>query len=216
MSDPDPRHVVELLAALAFAELSSVSRVAADADTAPGLAGRIAMVDLAMARHGHVTRLICRIDELGGDAAKAMAPFVAPVQAMHTRTIARDWHERLVKASIGDAVLTDFYREVAGAVDERSRDLVSEVAAADRHEDLVAAMLRDAAKADPRLADRLSLWARRLTGDAVSSAHRVVIDRPGLAGLLSRAVDGADPVTALMARLTERSVARMSALGLAA
>jgi hypothetical protein len=217
--EPAAADVVDLLAAVAYTELSTMSRMACDAEHAPGLAERVAMADLAVAEYDHHRRLVSRIEELGASPLHAMAPFVAPVDAFHDRTRAQDWWERLVKAYVGDAIGTDFYREVARFVDADTRRLVEDVAGdADRGAGL-ASQVRSAVEDDPRLAGRLALFARRLVGEALSQAHRVVLDRPGLARLVVGA-DGAGAdlaeVSRVMTRLTDRHADRMRDLGLSA
>lgn len=217
MPEPAAADVVDLLAAVAYTELSAMSRLACDAEHAPGLAERAAMADLAVVEHDHHRRLVARIEELGAAPLDAMAPFVAPVDAFHDRTRAQDWWERLVKAYVGDAIGTDFYLEIARFVDEDTKHLVEEVAGDAGRGAVLASRVRSAVDEDPRLAGRLALFARRLVGEALSQAHRVVLDRPGLARLvMDRDGAGADlaEVSRMMTRLTDRHAERMRDLGL--
>ena len=74
--------------------------------------------------------------------------------------------------------------------------------------------------ADPRATDRLSLWGRRLVGEALGQAQAVLVARPGLQRLLegsqrSGTVSRA-PVADAFARVTRAHVGRMARLGLAA
>jgi hypothetical protein len=215
--EPAAADVIDLLAAVAYTELSAVSRLACDAEHAPGLAERVALTDLAAVEHDHHRQLVARIEELGGSPLAAMAPFVAPVDAYHDRTRPGDWWERLVKAYVGDGIGADFYREVAGFVDDRTRELVEHVAQDRDRSEVLAARVSDAVADDARLAGRLALWARRLVGEALSQAHRVVVDRPALARLVV-GVDGAGAdlaeVGRMMSRLTDRHAERMRDLGL--
>jgi hypothetical protein len=89
-----------------------------------------------------------------------------------------------------------------------------------QHADFAAAELRAAIAANPRIANRLSMWARRLVGEALSQALRVAGERPILAALVAAGVttepEGGDAnaVQALLRRLTSAHTARMSAVGL--
>jgi hypothetical protein len=212
--------VVDLLAVIAYTQLKAVSRLASDAELAPSLEERVALVDLAVAEHEYFCRLVARIEGLGAVPQEAMAPFVAPVDAFHDRTRPQDWYERLVKAYVGDAIGTDFYREVAGYVDPETRTLVEAVATDTSRAEVVARSVRTAVAGDPRLAGRLSLWARRLVGEALSQAHRVVVDRPRLGELVALDADASaedlGELSRLLGRLTERHVERMKVLGLSA
>jgi hypothetical protein len=55
------------------------------------------------------------------------------------------------------------------------------------HAEFVIARVRAAIAADPQLGGRLALWARRLVGEALAQAYRVVADRRSLAALLAGA-----------------------------
>ncbi|MBO0775711.1 MAG: tRNA 2-methylthio-N6-isopentenyl adenosine(37) hydroxylase MiaE-like protein [Actinobacteria bacterium] len=169
-------------------------RLSGDAALAPSLADKAALAEMAAAEFGHFRRLRERIAELSGTVEQAMLPFVAPIDAFHARTAPTDWLESLVKAYVGDGIAADFYRAVAELLDPRSRDLVLEVLADTGHADFAVARVRAAIAADPAVAGRLALWARRLVGEALAQAHWVAAHRAPLAALLM-----SDPATAAAA-----------------
>jgi len=76
---------------------------------------------------------------------------------------------------------------VAELVDPQTRELVLRVLADTGHAEFVIARVRAAIAADPHLGGRLALWARRLVGEALAQAYRVVADRRSLAALLAGA-----------------------------
>ncbi len=212
-------HVVDLLGVLAYTELTAFSRLAADAEHAPALAERMAMADLAAGQYRHFHLLTARIVELGARPQDAMAPYVASVDAYHDRTRPNGWPERLVKAYVGDEINSDFYRELAIHVDSATAALVEEVVTDSAGLDVIAQLIRSAVEADPRLAGRLALWARRLVGEALSQAQRIVIDRDALAvllvGDLDLPADDLNRMTRVLGRLTDRHTDRLRVLGLA-
>lgn len=73
--------------------------------------------------------------------------------------------------------------------------------------------------ADPLATGRLSLWGRRLVGEALGQAQAVLVARPGLRGLLEgprpSGATARAPVTETFARVAQAHVARMVRLGLA-
>ena len=165
-----------------------------------------------------------------------MLPFTAALDAFHARTAPSDWLEGLVKAYVGDGIAADFYRAVAELVNPQTRDLVLRVLADTGHAEFVIARVRAAIAADPQVAGRLALWARRLVGEALGQAYRVVADRRPLATLLSAgsaAAAAASPapdraaagqpaadsdlgdIGRMLARITDSHAQRMAALGLA-
>lgn len=225
MSEPasppsTPEGLVDLLALLAYGELTAFSRLAADADLAPALSAKAALGRLATIEYGHFELLRARLAELVGDPDAAMEPFVAAVDAYHDRTAPTDWLEGLVKAYVGDGIASDFYREIAARLDPAARDLITEVLHTSATADFVVATVRAEIERDPRVAGRLALWGRRLVGEALSQAQRVAADREGLTAMVVgvQAGTGGDltEVVAMFSRLTERHSERMQRLGLTA
>ncbi|MGS2613342.1 ferritin-like fold-containing protein [Micromonospora sp. LZ34] len=215
MSAPAPPGpaVVDLLGLVALGELLAFERMAADARLAPDLRRRAALGEMAAAEIGNYRRLADRLAALGVLPDDAMAPYVAPLQAYHDSTEPRDWAEAVTKAYVGDAITDDFLREIAGALAEPDRQLVLDVLHESRYAEFAAAEIRAAIEVDPRVAGRLSMWARRLVGEALSQAGRVAAaDRGALTALIAQSeqVDA----QALFRRLTAAHTERMAAAGL--
>ncbi len=208
--------VVDLLGVLAYAQLSAFERLAADARLAPALADEHELAGMAAAEHAHYRRLRAHLDGLGVDPDAAMTPFRGPISAFHDSTAPSGWLEGLVKAYVGDAIGRDFYREVAQFVDPVTRDLVLEVLADAGHAEFVVSRVTAAVAAEPTLAGRLALWARRLVGEALAQAQRVAVDRDALASLIVGGSMDLVEVGRLFQRLMEAHSQRMQALGLSA
>ncbi len=220
-SDPEYRvAIVDLLGGLAYSELSAFERLTEDATTAPTLRDKVALAAMATAEFGHFERLRDRLVELEADPFAAMEPFHAPVDAFHAHTAPSNWLESLIKAYVGDGLAADFYREVAAYVDESTRELILTTLDDTGQADFAVERVREAIAADPRIAGRLALWARRLMGEALSQAQRVAAERDALTALLVGGVDrpGMDlaAIGRMFARLSETHTERMEALGLQA
>jgi hypothetical protein len=215
MSDEE-RHqaVVDLLALLAYTELTAFERLAEDARWAPSIGDKVALAEMAVAEFTHYRTLADRLASMGADPETAMAPFVGPLDAFHDSTAPSDWLESVVKAYVGDGFASDFYREVAEYVDADARALVLDVLADTGHAQFAVDHVRAAIAADAAVAGRLALWARRLVGEALVQAQRVAVDRDALARLLVGGSMDLAAVGQLLARLTQRHAERMSALGL--
>jgi tRNA-(MS[2]IO[6]A)-hydroxylase (MiaE)-like len=209
--------VLDLLGLIAYAQLVAFFRLSDDAALATSLADKAELAQLAVAEFGHFQLLRARIQELGADPDTVMRPFVAAVDAFHARTAPSDWLESLVKAYVGDGIAADFYRTVATVLDQSTQALVLEVLADTGHSAFVIERVRAAIAADPKVAGRLALWARRLVGEAVGQAQRVATDREPLAGLLARG-EGSQlgAVSRMFAQLADLHAERMTALGLSA
>jgi hypothetical protein len=210
----DSSAVVELLGALAYAELTAFDRLAEDARLAPTLAGRAALARMAAAEIAHHGRLTDRLAELGVDPAEAMAPFVPALDAFHEGTRPSNWLEGLVKAYVGDGLATDFYREIAAFLPDPDRALVLEVLADTGHADFAVREVRAAITADRKVPGRLSLWGRRLVGEAMSQSQAVIAEHDGLAELIIAGTGDLSGVALLIERITAAHTKRMKALGL--
>jgi hypothetical protein len=207
--------VIDLFGLLAYAELVAFFRLSDDGKLAPTLADKAALAGMAVAEFSHFERIRAELERLGADPGQAMQPFIGPLDAFHARTVPSDWLEGLVKAYVGDGIAADFYRAVADLLDPGPRALVLEVLADTGHAQFAVEHVRAAIKADPKVAGRLALWARRLVGEALSQAQRVTVERPRLAYLMVG--DGErqlGEMGRMLARLTDAHARRMSALGL--
>jgi hypothetical protein len=208
--------VLDLLGLLAYASLTAFFRLAEDASLAISLADKTALAEMAVAEFGHFQLLRGRIEEISADPTGAMQPFVTAVDDFHARTAPSDWLESLVKAYVGDGIAADFYRTVAQVLDSDTRDLVLAVLADTGHAEFVIARVREAVEADPRVAGRLALWARRLVGEGLGQAQRVAAERESLARMVAgEAASQLGDIGRMFAQLTDEHAARMAALGLA-
>jgi hypothetical protein len=214
MTTVDNRAVVDLLGALAYAELTAFDRLAEDARLAPTLSGRAALARMAAAEIGHHGRLTDRIAELGVNPANAMAPFVSALDTFHNSTRPSTWLEGLVKAYVGDGLAADFYREIAAFLPAADRALVEDVLADTGHADFAVREVRAAVGANRRLVGRLSLWARRLVGEAMSQSQAVIAEHDRLAELIIGGTGDLSGVGRLIERITAAHTERMKALGL--
>ncbi|NSC23746.1 tRNA 2-methylthio-N6-isopentenyl adenosine(37) hydroxylase MiaE-like protein [Streptomyces albus subsp. chlorinus] len=219
-ADPTYRAaVVDLLGALAYGELAAFERLAEDAKLAPTLVDKAELASMASAEFGHFEKLRRRLARIDEDPTAAMEPFAGPLDEFHRLTAPSDWLEGLIKAYVGDSIASDFYREVAARLDTDTRALVLGVLDDTGHSSFAVEKVRAAIEADPRVGGRLALWARRLMGEALSQAQRVVADRDALSTMLVGGVaDGFDlaEVGKMFSRITEAHTKRMAALGLAA
>ena len=206
--------VVDLLGALAYAELTAFDRLAEDARMAPTFTGRAALAKMAAAEIGHHCRLVDRLEQLDADPSQAMAPFAPALDAFHESTRPSTWLEGLVKAYVGDGLATDFYREIAEFLPDPDRGLVLEVLADTGHADFAVREVRAAITADRKLPGRLSLWGRRLVGEAMSQSQAVIAEHDGLAQLIIAGTGDLSGVARLIERITSAHTERMKALGL--
>lgn len=219
-ADPSYRAaVVDLLAVIAYGEISAFERLAEDAKLAPSLEDKVALATMAAAELDNVNRFRERLGELGVDPFAAMAPFRSALDSFHAHTAPSTWLEGLVKAYVGDGLARDFYAEIAAFVDVETRELIVDSLERTAHSEFVVDRVRAGIEADHRIGGPLALWGRRLMGEALTQAQRVAAERDALSALLAGGVDrpGLDlaAIGRMFSRLTERHAARMAELGLA-
>ena len=210
--------VVDLLAAVGYGEISAFERLVEDAGEAPSLADKVQMDAMATAQFAKVEPIHQYLAGLGVDMYEAMTPLREPIDAFHEHIAPADWYESLVKAYVGDGLANDFYREIAGFLDEKTRDLVVSTLEDSGRAAFIAEHIRAGIAADHKLAGRLALWGRRVMGEAFIQAQRVSAERDAVAEMLTGGYLPGFDLTAvgeMIARIQARHVARMAELGLA-
>ncbi|EOM75340.1 hypothetical protein Rrhod_3138 [Rhodococcus rhodnii LMG 5362] len=211
---PDHPGVGELLAVLAYGEISAFYRLADDARMARTLEGKVALAAMASAEMRHFEVLESALVARGFDVYEAMDPFVRPLDDYHASTHPATWLEALVKAHVGDGLAADFYREIAHRLPAEVAEIVEEVLATTGHSEFVVHEVRAAVSASTRDKDRLMLWGRRLLGEAITQAQLVMSRRDALTDLVLGAAGDLNGLAELVGGMQAKHGERMATLGL--
>ncbi|MFD3506408.1 ferritin-like fold-containing protein [Nocardia sp. NPDC058666] len=210
----DHAGVTELFAVLAYGELSAFYRLAEEAKQAPSLRGRIGVAKMAAAELAHFETLEAALTARGADAEAAMAQYQGALDSYHASTDPSTWLESMVKFYVADGLAADFYTEIADALPAEVADVVRDVLAETSHSQFVVDEVRSAVESSRSERDRLTLWGRRLLGEAITQAQFVMAQRDELAELVLAATGDLNGIATLFDRMQERHAARMAVLGL--
>lgn len=207
------------LALFGYAELRAMEALAAGAALAPDTTERIALLRFAGQRYGNHRALVAAIASVAdttneSEAAAVMTLMARPVDEFHRHTEAKSWPEVLVSLQAADGLAADFYRAVADGSDDLG--LLADLAdpSAGEAQQFAAERIDDLVVAEPRLSGRLTLWARRVVGEAMTQGQRLVGDDPELAEVLTGREAGPDLAAAstLFGRLLSSHTTRMAGL----
>lgn len=213
----DPSHpgISDLLAVLAYGEISAFYRLAEEAQLSPSLRGRIAVAKMAASELAHFDTLEKAIADRGVDLLAAMDPFIATFDEYHASTNPTTWGESLVKFYVADGLAADFYELIAVALPDDVAATVHEVLASTSNSQFVVEEVRALVVGDPTERDRLVLWARRLLGEALTQAQLIMAQRIELTELVVSASGDLNNIAALFDQMESAHSERMATLGLA-
>ncbi|MGW0047668.1 ferritin-like fold-containing protein [Nocardia cyriacigeorgica] len=206
--------VTDLFAVLAYGEISAFYRLAEEAKLSPTVRGKVAAAKMAAAEMEHFKRLEAALSARGADIFEVMAPFVRALDAYHASTDPSTWLESMVKFYVGDGIAADFYREIAGVLSPDVAEVVRDVLAETGHSEFVVDEVRRAVAASRSERDRLTLWGRRLLGEAITQAQYVMAQRDELTELVLAATGDLNGIATLFERMQASHAERMSVLGL--
>ena len=212
---PDHPGVNKLFALLAYGEVAAFYRLTDEARMAPSLRGRIAMASMAAAEMGHYEMLRDALTARGVDVEQAMIGYISALENYHRLTTPSTWLEALVKTYIGDALAADFYREIADVLPDEVADVVRGVLSETGHSQFVVAEVRAAVASSGKQRNRLTLWARRLLGEAITQAQYVMAEHDELTDLVVSGTGGLGKITDFFDGLQRTHAERMAELGLA-
>ena len=206
--------VNQLFALLAYGEVAAFYRLTDEARMAPNLVGRINMASMAAAEMNHYELLRDALAQRGIDIVAAMTKYASALENYHRLTLPSTWLEALVKTYIGDALAADFYLEIADTLPGEAGDVVRAVLSETGHSQFVVAEVTAAVSASDRQRHRLTLWSRRLLGEAITQAQYVLAQHDELVDLVVASGEGLGRLAEFFDRLQNTHNARMRELGL--
>jgi hypothetical protein len=207
--------VNELFAVLAYGEVAAFYRLTDEARMAPDLRGRISMASMAAAEMAHYELLHDTLEGRGVDVVSAISKYASALDGYHRLTTPSTWLEALVKTYVGDALVADFYLQIADGLPHEVADVVRATMAETGHSQFVVAEVRAAVTKSARQRSRLALWSRRLLGEAITQAQYVLAEHDELVDLVMSGTDGLTQLAGFFDRVQRTHDDRMRELGLA-
>jgi len=207
--------VNELFAVLAYGEVAAFYRLTDEARMAPDLRGRISMASMAAAEMAHYELLHDTLQSRGVDVVSAISKYASALDSYHRLTTPSTWLEALVKTYVGDALVADFYLQIADGLPHEIADVIRATMAETGHSQFVVAEVRAAVTKSARQRSRLALWSRRLLGEAITQAQYVLAEHDELVDLVVSRTDGLTQLAAFFERVQRTHDQRMQELGLA-
>ncbi|HWR84539.1 MAG TPA: ferritin-like fold-containing protein [Rhodoglobus sp.] len=166
--------LLEFLGRAAYVELTLFEYLSRAVATAPSVAAKAAIgevAELTLARH---RALVDEIAETGTSPADAMEPYTGPADDFERHLRDGDWYETLVTCYLTTGFLDDFFATLASGLQDADAERVAAIFRGRRGVTLLAAELEEAIDANPRLAARLAMWGRRVVGDTMLLARSVL------------------------------------------
>lgn len=204
----------KLFALLAYGEVAAFYRLTEEARMAPDITGRINMASMASAEMDHYELLRDALQRRGVDIISEMSTFASTLENYHSLTTPSTWLEALVKTYVGDGLAADLYLEIADHLSPEVAEVVRGVLAETGHSQFVVAEVRAAVAVSDVHRNRLTLWARRLLGEAITQAQYVMAEHDDLVDLVVAGTGGLGQLTEFFDRLQRTHTARMAELGL--
>ncbi|WP_124710751.1 ferritin-like fold-containing protein [Gordonia insulae] len=206
--------IAKLFAVLLAGEYAAFYRLIDESRMAPDVRSKIAIARMAASEIGHFDILAEQIAAHGLDPAAAVERYRSVFDQYHQVTTPKTWYEALVKAYVGDGLAADFYTEAAGALPADAQAVVASVMAETSNSRFAREQVAAAVAANPSLRSPLTLWGRRLLGEAVTHAQWVLAAEEEVADLLFAGTASLQGVASFFDTIAEEHGKRMSDLGL--
>ncbi|MFC4338119.1 ferritin-like fold-containing protein [Salininema proteolyticum] len=204
-----PESTQSLLQLFLMYQLRTFDRYSANVGFAPDFDRHFRLAQSAGSAVDGLAAIAAQIEK-NGSVPHYSKQFEPSVDTYHGATVARDWLEVVVKLYVGGSIARDFFHDAGEALPEEVRDTLRDALAKSDVEEFAAEEVRTAIAGDETASGRLSLWGRRIAGEALNLMQQVVSLDAALGEL---AVPDGD-VAGLVKSLNRRHQERMKAVGL--
>lgn len=212
--DKEDQAVGKLFAVLLAGQYAAFYRLIDESSMAPDVPSGIAIARMAASEIAHFELLSEQVARRGFDPADSVSRYRKVFDQYHEATTPQTWLEVLVKAYVGDGLAADFYVEIAEMMPAAAREVVSKVMAETGNSQFAREQVRKAIAADPALRSPLTLWGRRLLGEAVTHAQWVLAAEEDVTDLLFSGASSLTGVADFFESMSARHAQRMADMNL--
>lgn len=206
--------ITKLFAVLLAGEYAAYTRLIAESAMAPDIGSRVAIARMASAEMAHFDQLAEQLTLRGGDELAAIHDYVDIFDRYHGSTNPKTWYEAMVKAYVGDGLAADFYVELAHMLPDGPRAVIQTVMAETGNSAFARDQVRRKVESEPVLRGPLTLWGRRLLGEAITHAQWVLAAEEDVTDLLFQGTGDLQVVSTFFDSVSQRHATRMAELGL--
>ena len=201
--------MARVVAALCYGERLAGRRAAEAAALAPDARGRSQQEQVGAKERHSADLLEYRLAEIGTpDLMDAFRPFF---DAFFERTEPEGWIEVQTFHYVGDAMVRDFAEIVVPHLDPITAELVrSALSDRDAQEAFALDELTRGMKEDPEIHKRVTTYARRVIGEALTQTRRAL----DATGALTSLLGGPDGEKRMFLEILERHRVRLDRLGI--
>ncbi|MGK2317130.1 ferritin-like fold-containing protein [Gordonia rhizosphera] len=204
----------KLYAVLLAGEYSAFYRLIDESRMAPDVPSRIAIARMAASEIRHFDTLAEQVSARGLDPVAAVERYRPIFDQYHQVTTPKTWYEALIKAYVGDGLAADFYNQLSGVLPAEAQSVVAEVMSQTASSEFAREQVSQAVAREPRLKSPLTLWGRRLLGEAVTHTQWVLAAEEEVTDLLFSGAATLAGMTTFFDVIAEKHAERMRDLGL--
>lgn len=206
--------MTKLFAVLLAGEYAAFYRLIEESKMAPDVASQIAIARMAASEIGHFDVLAAQVTARGVDPTASVERYRSVFDQYHRATTPKTWYEALVKAYVGDGLAADFYTELSGVLPGDAQAVVAQVMAQTSSSRFAREQVTAAVARDPALKSPLTLWGRRLLGEAITHSQWVLAAEEEVTDLLFAEAASLQGVASFFDAIAAEHAKRMSELGL--
>lgn len=166
--------IIEYLSMNALAQLALYEAATQAVVQAPGLAAKSAIAEVAAAALEKHKIFTAELKRRGVVAAETMAAFVPRLELFRARVAVTDWHQQVLTVLLVGGIIEEFMASLGSGLKDNYKKTAIEVLQEHSGQQALQELLAQQIAQNPKVANMLALWGRRLVGDTLLLAQDVL------------------------------------------